>query len=96
MENFEFKSELSDGDYNEDSLSKNEFDYSIVLINNEIKEQKKIKENLTRFAYLENNNLRLIFLDFKYIIEEIVRLTNYIDSLEKTKLEFFKLKEKHK
>ena len=82
MNMFEYSSELD----------KIEVNYIINLISDEIKYLKKIKHNLTRFAYVESKNGRLRLLDFQRIASELERLAIEIEFLERKKTYYINVK----
>ena len=84
MTEFEYTNELYD----------KEVDFIINFISKEILGFKKIKSNLTRFAYSQSLKGAIRLLDFQRCINEIERLTIEIDFLERKKLDYINIKEK--
>jgi hypothetical protein len=84
MTEFEYTNELYD----------KEVDFIINFISKEILALKKIKSNLTRFAYSQSLKGAIRLLDFQRCIGEIERIAIEIHFLERKKLEYIKIKEK--
>ena len=84
MTEFEYTNELYD----------KEIDFIINFIIKEILGLKKIKSNLTRFAYSQSVRGAIRLLDFQRCVNEIERLAVEIDFLERKKIDYIKIKEK--
>jgi hypothetical protein len=84
MTDFEYTNELYD----------KEIDFIINFISKEIKGLKKIKTNITRFAYSEAIKGKILFIDFQRCIAETERMAIEVDFLERKLLEYIKIKEK--
>jgi len=84
MTEFEYTNELYD----------KEIDFIINFISREVRSLKKIKTNITRFAYSEALKGKILFIDFQRCINEVERMAIEIDFLERKKLEYIKIKEK--
>jgi hypothetical protein len=86
---------MTEFEYTNDLYDK-EVDLIIKFINKELALIRNNKKNLTRFLYLENIKGKILFLDFKKIIEEIERMGIEQQYLEEKRLEYFKIQEKQK
>lgn len=84
MTEFEYTNELYD----------KEVDFIINFISKEVRGLKKIKTNITRFAYSEALKGKILLLDFQRCIAEVERMAIEIDFLEQKMLEYIKIKEK--
>ena len=84
MTEFEYTNELYD----------KEVDFIINFISKEVRGLKKIKTNITRFAYSEALKGKILLLDFQRCIAEVERMGIEIDFLEQKMLEYIKIKEK--
>jgi hypothetical protein len=84
MTDFEYTNELYD----------KEVDFIINFISKEITGLKKIKTNITRFAYSEAIKGKIRLIDFQRCVAEIERMAIEIDFLETKRLEYIKIKEK--
>lgn len=84
MTEFEYTNELYD----------KEIDFIINFISREVRSLKKIKTNITRFAYSEALKGKMLFIDFQRCINEVERMAIEIDFLERKKIEYIKIKEK--
>jgi hypothetical protein len=82
MANFEYVNGIHD----------KEVDYIIDFISKEARYLKRVKHNLTRFAYVESKNGRLRLMDFQRITSELERLAKEIDFLEQTRTVYINIK----
>lgn len=65
----------------------------IDFLSAEIASTKKLKKNLTHYAFSETLKGNMIFLNFKAIIAEVERLGTVIEFLEDKKREYIRLNE---